>query len=368
MMDNVFSTAWLRDFEEQLEAVLFPSVSSSESIPSWRSAAQQYMPKKRRCHLFVCCNYNPDPRSGSPAADYKTAVLNLYRFVRDTGPVVNSWSWICYGDTRPRSSRDFLRDRDQVDLLRAMAAHNNSAENGLFEAAQLESYEKWCMNVIGKAKPAADSDYISLTDEVCKLSDRICDHLKKGLTYMEGLSPEARLVCIRRWENEILDFFTGDGIKSDTIRGFLIAAYCDEKGLDYPNSRSKFNQYKRESTQWLYERYFHEERIRELESYYAMKGSTKQLIKETLTKLQNERNQWVTAARAQLGSSADDSAVDQKMEELCETDFFKTGLKAYWALQLGTGSPLPSMLPKSLLSKYVDYKLKTEGARVPPEI
>ena len=366
MMDNLFSTEWLKDFESRIEAAFFPSAVAAEMLPPWRAAALPYVKKKSGCHLFVCCNYNPEQRVNHPAADYKIAVLNLYRFTKDTGPVVNEWSRICYSGKGSPLWTDFEKCRNTVDMVRSIIAHNNSPENGLFEAAQVESYQKWCMGIIGKKKPVSDEDYKALLHAVTLLNQRICNYLEDGLKQLKRLDEKALQACFRTWEGYIIGYYTSNGIKSTTLESYLVVEYCREKSMSNPQTKKEFRNAVKHAKLWMHEKYLHDDQIRKLNGWLTLKGAKKALIQKELKELQAERNYWEAEARTLIRKkSPTDDEVYQKMVSLCEEDFFKNGLGAFWDTQLSSGKPLISMLPGTLLPQYIKYKFNETGARTP---
>ena len=366
MKDNLFSTDWLKDFESRIEAAFFSSTLTAEPLPAWRAAAAQYVKKKSNCHLFVCCNYNPEQRVNHPTADYKTAVFNLYRFTKDSGPVVNMWSKICYGNAGSPLWADFEKCRDVVDMVRSIFGHNNSPENGLFEAKQLESYQKWCMGIIGKKRPVSDDDYHALLHEITLLNQRICDYLEDGLIQLKRLDKTALQECFRTWEKYIIDYYTADGIKSTILKSYLVAEYCHDQSMPNPQTKKEFRDNVRLAKYWLREKYLHGDQIQQLNRLLTVKGANKPLIRQKLGELQTEYDFWENKARSQIRKpSPTSNEVHKKMIYLCEEDFFKKGLGAFWDTQLSSGKTLISMLPGTLLPQYIKYKFTAPGARTP---
>ena len=365
-MDNLFSTDWIKDFESRIETALFHSTETTDGLPAWRVAAQPHAKKKSNCHLFICCNYNPESRVNHPAADYKTAVFNLYRFIKDSGPVVNNWWKICQGDPRSPKKRDFEKCREKIDLLRAVLAHNNSPENGLYEAEQLASYQKWCMDTIGKKSPASDNDYRTLLNEVIHMNDLICDYLEGGFKHLQTLNSQMQQERFRDWEDAIIDYFISTGVKANIFNGFLVAEYCRCHNIDNPRNKRELNRFFDDAIYWIHEQYFHTEQIEKLQGYLKIKGTDKKLINQKIAELQNERNLWERKAKELLSSESPAyEEIYKKMTALCEVDFFQNGLSVFWDVQRNSGRPLMSMLPGNLLPQYINYKLNQPGVRIP---
>ena len=363
MKDNLFSTAWLADFDQRIEMALFPPAAQPAELSPWRLAAQKYVRKKSNCHLFICCNYNPEPKINHPAADFKTAALNLYRFVKDAGPVVMNWAEICYGDSPAPKKTVFEDCLRQIQLVRAVLAHNNSPLNGLLEKSQLDSYVRWCMGIIGKDSPSTDQDYAALLRHLQSLSDSVCDYLEDGLQHLKTLDQAALKISVQHWEDEILKFFTGGGVKLEIMKSYLVAAYCDKEGINYPTDMEAYYELFRRSRGWLHRQYFRDDQITKLRISALKHPEDREKIKP----LQQERDRWENAARAQLSSDPPPSAeeIEKKMNVLCEEDFFYKGLKEFWQMQRNNSEHLPSMLPSELLPKYIAYQLDPYTQRYP---
>ena len=217
-----------------------------------------------------------------------------------------------------------------------------------------------------KKSPVSDDDYYALLHEITLLNQRICNYLEDGLIQLRRLDKTELQERFRTWENYIIDYFTADGIKSTILKSYLVAEYCRDQSKPNPQTKKEFRDDVRLAKYWLREKYLHDDQIQELNRMLAVKGANKTLICQKLGELQTEHDFWENKARSLIRKpSPTSNEVHRKMIYLCEEDFFKNGLGAFWDTQLSSGKTLISMLPGTLLPQYIKYKFTAPGARTP---
>ena len=189
--------------------------------------------------LFV--NYEPN---SLPALDssgkFFQGVLNLYKLFQDTTRIPGKLRYLlrdcCYGGDDSLLKRspfaqpleELQAGLEEVEVLRAMLAHNESEKNGLLEQQLLSKRKEWMRKHLdGRSEPENAGDYDKLVNQLETLGGRCREALEKILQLCKSpnLTETQRKELVEAWKQEMLSRYEKRTGRTDIVLSQICALY-----------------------------------------------------------------------------------------------------------------------------------------------
>lgn len=206
-------------------------------------------------HLFLTCNYEANSLNViSEDAKFLTAVLNLYKFLVDSG-IINNLGSIGkrYGEIR----YDFKRLKRIIEITKAIrtaVAHNESEHSA--NDQDRSKMQKWMKKVIGKPEADSLTDYEILRRELEDMGNKTIEILGDFVDSAKNVQNREEL--IKNWENLIFQFYSSSNSRN-IYKGQLRRAYLSKQELGEPNYTFAYEDMtERKIAEWVKLMYYRE--------------------------------------------------------------------------------------------------------------
>ncbi len=178
--------------------------------------------------LFLFCNYSPVQFSllGEDGA-YFLAIQDLYKLAVDTCPVLKKLHIIL--PKRLSYAFDDLKDIiGQIEMLRSVLDHNQSALNGLEQKKRVDEYLVWQKSILHTdASPSTKDDYARLCAELEKVAKVFLQEVERLVDTVAALPPYEKEDTVRKWVDCSIEWYGGN-TKTEIYKGILTNLYISK--------------------------------------------------------------------------------------------------------------------------------------------
>ncbi len=223
-------------------------------------------------HLFLFCNYEPTVCYAiSEDARFLTAIQDLYKFGVDSNCILKAYRQLI----PQRDFRRFNRLRDLLDVictLRAVIDHNQSAQNGKIEQAQLEVYNAWIETALHKSTPDTQQDFALLNQALDVIAKELVELVEEFIKSVKAHPDHAYVV--KEWTDRTIYWYSNN-TRTEIYKGQLMNAYvanASAAGNDYPDLH-RIQSLHRKIGKWIEAALYHpfEKELRELDENISSK-------------------------------------------------------------------------------------------------